>query len=178
MRTCTILSADDGEDDNLLLQQAHRKSLATFKLQIVKDGQAAIDYLEGKQQYQNRERFPLPDLLLLDLKMPRKNGFEVLDWLRQQAAFKKMPVAVFSSSQDSADLERAYEKGATWFLTKPVDFNELTRLVTAISRWEIDRSPAAFTKLQSYQSAPVVRPEAFPHVLPSYRADVERRAAI
>ncbi len=154
MRTCTVLSADDGEDDNLLLRQAHRKSLATFKLHIVNDGQTAIDYLEGKQQFANRALFPLPDLLLLDLKMPRKSGFEVLDWLRQNVTFQKMPVAVFSSSQDSADLKKAYEKGATWFLMKPVDFDELVSLVSAINRWEIDQSPFAFTTLPSYRNAP------------------------
>jgi CheY-like chemotaxis protein len=154
MRTCTVLSADDGEDDNLLLTQAHRKSLAVFKLRIVNDGQMAIDYLEGREPYQDRNSFPLPDLLLLDLKMPKKNGFDVLDWLGQQEAFKTIPVAVFSSSQDAADLKAAYEKGADWFLMKPVTFEDLIHLMSAIDRWEIDQSPAAFTSLPSYRRPP------------------------
>ncbi len=154
MNSCVVLSVDDSNDDNVLLQQAVRKSLATFRLQIVSDGQLAIDYLSGAGPYADRKDFPLPHLLLLDLKMPRKTGFEVLDWLKQQPDFKTLPVAVFSSSQANCDLRAAYEKGSTWFLMKPVNFEDLIQLVSVISQWEISRNPAVLQNLSSYRPMP------------------------
>ena len=154
MNPFVVLSVDDSDDDNLLLQQAGRRSHATFKLEIVTDGQMAINYLSGVEGYENRQRFPLPDLLLLDLKMPRKSGFEVLDWLRQQSQFKTLPVAVFSSSQNEADLQKAYEKGTTWFLMKPVNFEDLIHFVSVINQWKISRDPTVLTEFPSYRSAP------------------------
>jgi CheY-like chemotaxis protein len=152
MNMPTVLRADDNDDDNLLLRQACRKNSVAFRLEIVTDGQTAISYLSGAGIYSDRSRFPLPELLLLDLKMPRKNGFEVLDWLRKDPFFQNLPVSIFSSSQNSRDLEQAYTKGATWFLMKPADFRELEALARAVGEWLVTKNQSVFQHLTSYRS--------------------------
>jgi CheY-like chemotaxis protein len=131
----TALSVDDNEDDQFLLQMAWEKGAVPLHLQMVCDGEKAIEYLGGLENYGDRERFPMPDIILLDLKMPRKNGFEVLDWMNRELPAERPPVAVFTSSQDTSDIRRAYELGAKWFLAKPVDYTDLTQWVQLIGRW-------------------------------------------
>ena len=146
MKTHLILSAEDNEDDNILLQHAFRKIGSGVKLEFVNDGQAAIDYLQNLSGAQQPgEPSLLPDILLLDLKMPRKDGFAVLDWIRGQSFLRDMPVVVFTSSQDKEDIRRAYEKGAVSFLVKPVDLEGLVGLAGDLSAWVIggDREPVA-----------------------------------
>ena len=135
MKPGTALSVDDNEDDQFLLQMAWEKGAVPLRLQMVCDGEKAIEYLSGLENYGDRERFPMPDIILLDLKMPRKNGFEVLDWMNRELPVERSPVAVFSSSQDTADIKRAYKLGARWFLAKPVNYSELTQLTRLIGRW-------------------------------------------
>jgi CheY-like chemotaxis protein len=131
----TVLSVDDNEDDQLLLKLAWKKSAVPLALQMVCDGEKAIDYLSGLENYGDRERFPMPHFILLDLKMPRKNGFEVLDWINLGLPTERVPIAVFTSSQDRSDIKRAYDLGAKWYLAKPVDHAELIQLVQLIGRW-------------------------------------------
>jgi CheY-like chemotaxis protein len=130
-----VLSVDDNEDDQLLLQMAWKKAAVPLHLQMVCDGEKAIEYLSGLGNYGNRERFPMPNIILLDLKMPRKNGFEVLDWMNRELSTERPPVAVFTSSQNTADIKRAYDLGAGWYLAKPVDHAELVQLVQLIGQW-------------------------------------------
>src|ERR1041384_6928520 len=94
----TILLAEDDPDDVLLAQIALRKARLANPLQIVRDGEEAIAYLQGEGRYADRNRYPLPILLLLDLKMPKVNGFQVLEWLRKQPLLSRLPVAVLTSS--------------------------------------------------------------------------------
>src|SRR6185436_18985237 len=93
-----VLVAEDDPSDAFLLQRAFAASGVPAVLHFVRDGQEAIDYLGGEANYANREAHPLPDLLLLDLKMPRLNGFDVLAWLRQQPGLRRLPVTVLTSS--------------------------------------------------------------------------------
>ena len=87
-------------------------------------------YLNGDLQYGDRERYPLPVLLLMDLKMPRKSGLEVLEWLRQQTGgLRRLPVVVLTSSNQSLDINRAYDLGANSYLVKPAGFDSLLELV-------------------------------------------------
>jgi CheY-like chemotaxis protein len=130
VKPATVLSVDDNEDDQLLLQMAWKKSGVPLELQMVCDGEKAIEYLSG-----DREHFSMPHLILLDLKMPRKNGYEVLDWMNRELPAERTPVAVFTSSQDTEDIKRAYEHGAQWYLTKPVEFTELMQWIQLIGRW-------------------------------------------
>src|SRR5437016_684237 len=117
-----ILLAEDEEEDVVLLKLGFAKARFLNPVQVVPDGAEAIAYLQGAGKYSNRSDFPLPNLLLLDLKMPRKNGFEVLEWLRQQPQLSALPVVVLTSSDDMRDVNRAYQLGANTFLVKPVDF--------------------------------------------------------
>jgi CheY-like chemotaxis protein len=154
MNPPTILSVDDSEDDSMLLQQACRKHSAAFSLHILSHGQETIDYLSGNDCYADRRRFPLPSLLLLDLKMPRKNGFEVLEWIAQQHALPDLAIAVFTASQDETDIKRAYEKGAKWYLMKPVHFRDLAGLVRSLNHWLATREDDCLAALPFYR-APV-----------------------
>ena len=93
-----VLVAEDDPGDVYLLKRAFSLSGTPTTLHFVRDGQEVIDYLQGQERYSNRDTFPLPDLLLLDLKMPRLSGFDVLQWLRDQPGLKRLLVTVFTSS--------------------------------------------------------------------------------
>src|ERR1041385_8319073 len=124
-----ILLAEDDINDVLLLERAFEKAGLRPSLRVVNDGEAAIEYLSGRGIYADRERFPVPFLLLLDLKMPGTDGFEVLQWLRNDPELKRLLVVVLTSSNLQADVDRAYELGANSYLVKPVGFDEMLHLV-------------------------------------------------
>jgi CheY-like chemotaxis protein len=131
--TKQVLVAEDEPMDVFLLQRGFAESRIAISLHFVEDGQAAIDYLSGAGQYADRTAHPLPDLMLLDIKMPRLDGFEVLGWLRQQPGLKRLPVAMFSSCDLEKEVNRAYELGANSFLVKP---QELTSMSDFVRRFE------------------------------------------
>src|SRR5439155_14882957 len=114
----TVLLAEDDPDDVLLTQIAFEKARLANPLQVVRDGEETIDYLNGEGVYSNRARFPMPILLLLDLNMPKVNGFQVLEWLREHPMLKRLPVAVMTSSDHDPDITRAYGLGADSYLIK------------------------------------------------------------
>jgi CheY-like chemotaxis protein len=127
-----ILLAEDEEDDVILIRRAFAKANIPNPLHVVWNGQEAIAYLMGVGKYSNRDEYPLPALLLLDLKMPRVDGFEVLQWVRQQPSLAALPVLVLTSSDRIRDVNEAYRLGANSFLVKPLDFEnavELSRLI-------------------------------------------------
>src|SRR5437867_13449550 len=124
-----ILLADDDPNDVLLIQRAFQKAGLPHILKVVSDGSDAIDYLSGRGEYSDRQRFPLPFLVLLDLKMPGTDGFDVLQWARAQPEFKRLLIVVLTSSNLQADVDRAYELGANSYLVKPVGFDETVNLV-------------------------------------------------
>src|SRR5207253_611715 len=101
----TVLHVEDDSSDILLFQHACRKANVPLNIQAVADGQDAIAYLNGEDTYANREKHPMPKLMLLDLKMQRVNGFEVLAWMREQAWLRQLPVIVFSSSAQEQDIK-------------------------------------------------------------------------
>lgn len=127
-----ILIAEDSENDVFMLKRAFAQAGIEVPMQVVSNGEEAIAYLRGEGRFANREEFPLPDLFLLDLKMPRKNGFDVLEWLRQQPALAQMRVVVLTSSDEIRDVNRAYALGAASFLTKPLDFIEFKDTIQAM----------------------------------------------
>jgi CheY-like chemotaxis protein len=127
-----ILIAEDNENDLLMLRRAFRQASITAPAQYVSDGEQAIAYLEGEGKFSRREEFPLPDVLLLDLKMPRKNGFDVLEWLRGQPSLRDLRVVVLTTSEELRDVNRAYALGAASFLTKPVNFVEFKDTIQAM----------------------------------------------
>src|SRR4030081_1713917 len=117
-----ILLVEDRPDDVVLIRRAFLKGNIINPLFVVYDGEEAIAYLSGEGKYANREEYPLPDLLLLDLKMPQKDGFEVLQWIRDQPGLKSLRVVVLTSSEDLHEVNHAYELGANSFLVKPLEF--------------------------------------------------------
>src|SRR5438094_5167808 len=140
----SILLAEDDPNDVLLLERAFQKAGLRNSLKIVPDGEEAIEYLSGRGPYADREQYPLPFLLLLDLKMPGTDGFEVLQWLRAEAELKRLLVVVLTSSNLQSDVDRAYELGANSYLVKPVGFDEMVHLVQRFEIYwtEINRIPS------------------------------------
>jgi len=128
----TILHVEDDPNDTLLFQHACRKAGIVFDLQAVSDGDQAMAYLRGMNNFSDRSKYPLPQLILLDLKMPRVSGFDVLTWLQSQDGLKQVPVIVLTSSNHDADVKRAYALGAKSYLVKPVGFEALVELVKTL----------------------------------------------
>jgi CheY-like chemotaxis protein len=141
----TILHVEDDPNDVLLVQRALRKTESPASILSVSDGDKALAYLGGSQEYANREKFPFPQLVLLDLKMPRKSGLEVLGWIRGQAEMKRLMVVIFTSSKHDQDINKAYELGANSYLVKPVGFEELVGTMKHIYYYwgTLNQSPGA-----------------------------------
>jgi len=132
----TVLLVEDDPNDILLIQRAFRKAnLTNINMQVIQDGDAAIDYLNGAGDYTDRDHYPFPVLILLDLKLPRRSGLEVLGWLRQQPELRRLPVIILTSSQENTDVNRAYDLGANSYLVKPLGLNALVDVVTTINMY-------------------------------------------
>lgn len=127
-----VLLVEDDADHVLLIQRAFSKANLVNPLRIVRDGDDAVNYLSGTGPYADRSRHPLPSLILLDLKLPRKSGLEVLEWLRGEPHLKFTPVVILSSSAETADIQRAYVLGVNSYLVKPVNFGDLLEMVKSI----------------------------------------------
>ena len=132
-----FLLVEDDEDQVLLVQRAFQRANIVNPLHVVRSGQEAMVYLEGAGPYANRDEFPLPKLILLDLKMPGISGFDVLRWIRQQPALRATRVVVLTASNQIRDVNLAYQLGANSFLVKPVDFDDFVRLSQAIQGYWI-----------------------------------------
>ena len=138
--TDLILIVEDREDDILLMQRAFQKALLTNPIQFVRDGEEAINYLKGSGKFANRSEYPLPALVLLDLKLPRIDGFEVLAWIRRQQGLRDTPVVVLTTSNQIRDVNRAYHLGANSFLVKEVDFQQAVSLVKLLGDFWFNKS--------------------------------------
>jgi CheY-like chemotaxis protein len=132
-----FLLVEDDEDQVALIRRAFHKANIINPIQVARSGEEALVYLEGAGPYVNREEFPLPKLVLLDLKMPGISGFDVLRWIRQQPALKQLRVVVLTASNEIRDVNQAYQLGANSFLVKPVDFEDFVRLSQAIQGYWI-----------------------------------------
>jgi CheY-like chemotaxis protein len=132
MKYNPILLAEDDEDHVILIRRAFAKCALCNPLFVVGNGAEAIDYLSDRGKFGNRDEFPLPSLFLLDLKMPEKNGFEVLEWVRHQPGLSRLRVVVLTTSEDRRDINRAYQLGANTFLVKPIRMDDFFRLTEAI----------------------------------------------
>jgi CheY-like chemotaxis protein len=138
-----ILLAEDDEDDILLVRRAFRDLGILNPLHVVRDGDEAIAYLKGVGEYSNRAEYPLPSLLLLDLKMPRTDGFDVLQWIRSEPNLRPLRVIVLTSSGQMQDVNEAYHLGANSFLVKPQDFSNFITLLNSLQSYWLrrDQSP-------------------------------------
>lgn len=136
----TVLHVEDDFGDKELLEHACKAMQFKYNVQWVGDGLAAIEYVSGIGDFGNRALFPLPSLILLDLKLPRKNGFEFLEWLRQQPEFKWLPVVVFTASDSGKDIKRSFELGANSLIVKPTAYKDLVECLKDLNHYWFERS--------------------------------------
>jgi len=134
-RAIRVLLVEDDPNDIVLTRRAFRKVELPEPIAIVEDGEQAVAYLGATGEFADRRAHPLPDLVLLDLKLPRMTGLEVLAWLRQQPSLQRLPVVVLTSSREISDVNRAYELGVNSYLSKPVTFDSLARIVSDLDRY-------------------------------------------
>lgn len=133
--TSIVLIAEDEENDVVLIKRAFHRAQIDCPLHVVQTGEDAIAYLRGDGPFADREQHPIPSLLLLDLKMPRRGGFEVLTWIRQHVEFNTLAIVVLTSSQESADINRAYALGANSYLVKPANFLSLVEMINRLKEY-------------------------------------------
>jgi CheY-like chemotaxis protein len=132
-----VLLAEDSYDDVVLFLEVMRRSGLRNPVQVVHDGEKAIAYLKGEGEFADRERHPLPAILILDLKMPRVSGFQVLEWINSHSGLKELLVVVLSHHGETSDINRAYALGAHSFLLKPFTQADLVNLAGHFNtHWE------------------------------------------
>lgn len=130
-----FLLAEDSENDVFLMRQAFQKAGLPNPLQTAAHGEEVIAYLKGDGCFSNRASYPLPLVVLLDLKMPCMSGFEVLEWIRKQPTLKRLVVIILTASNRSADANRAADLGANFYLTKPSKFEDLVEMTKCLHDW-------------------------------------------
>ncbi len=128
----TVLHVDDDPNDTELLQAASRQAGVPFALQHIQDGEHAIAYLNGLGDFADRRRYPVPSLIILDLKLPRTSGFEVLKWMREHPQYAGIPIVVLSGSENQDDIQRCYSMGANSYIVKPLEYQALIRVVETL----------------------------------------------
>jgi CheY-like chemotaxis protein len=132
MEQKNILLAEDNPDDVELARRAFQKINLNNNIIVTNDGAETLDYLNGKGKYQGRNTEDLPRIILLDLKMPKVHGLEVLKYVRENQQTKYIPVIILTSSQDKKDVIRSYELGANSYIVKPIDFVKFSEVVQQI----------------------------------------------
>jgi len=152
----TILLVEDSEDDAFFITRAFKAVGMVSPFSRVEDGQKAIDYLSGRNPFADRARFPMPSLVLMDIKLPFMSGFEVLRWIREQPAFPTLPVVMFTSSNQECDIEKAYSLGANAYLMKPNHGEHYSELAGLIKRFWLDANLPPPLKLEN--AAPLGMP--------------------
>jgi CheY-like chemotaxis protein len=129
-----ILLVENNRDDILLIRRAFERAGLGHQIQSVTTGADAIGYLRGDLPYDDRSKYPLPGLVLLDIKMPAMDGFEVLQWIRSQWELSHLCVVMLTSPDEIRDANRAYKLGADSFLVKPLDFENAAELAQALDK--------------------------------------------
>jgi CheY-like chemotaxis protein len=131
----TILLVDDSTNDIFLMRTAFKKAEFSSQLYEVHNGEEAIAYLKGEGAYSDRNKHPLPSVMLLDLNMPMKNGFDVLSWVRSQPEFKRLSITILTASMRPEDVERAFDLGANSYLVKPSNLDALASMIRCLRDW-------------------------------------------
>lgn len=134
----TVLLAEDSEDDIFVMKLACKRTGIPHALKIVTDGALAIDYLSGKGPYADRTAHPIPNVIFLDIKMPKYDGLQVLEWIRNQPALQEVPVVMLTNSNLMADINRAYQLGVTSYLQKIPSQAEFGQAVRVILRYWLE----------------------------------------
>lgn len=134
-KSIEILIADDDAEDRMLIRDALMESRLNNHLRFVEDGEQLMDYLRNNGIFANKEKYPLPGLVLLDLNMPRKDGREALKEIKSDPALRKIPVVVLTTSKAEEDILRTYDLGVSSFITKPVHFNSLVNIMQTLNKY-------------------------------------------
>lgn len=138
----TVLLVEDSPDDVFFVERAWKKAEISHTLRVAKDGREAIDYLSGKGDFADRKKYPLPILILLDLKLPHFSGLEVLAWMRNAPEFASTRVIMLTSSKEKRDIDEAYRLGAGSYKVKPSDAVELTEFARAVRTYWLTHDSA------------------------------------
>jgi len=144
-----ILLAEDDKNDIFLMRRAFDRARYLNPLCIVQNGREVVDYLEGAGQFSQREKYPLPGLLLMDLKMPLMDGFDVLAWLRAHPQFDTLPVVVLTASKLEDDVHKSRELGVYDYRIKPHAFEDLVRLLDDVRKCWLDERFNRFAAAQN-----------------------------
>ncbi len=131
----TILMADDDADDRLLTQEALEEARLVNYLHFVEDGEQLMDYLFRRDKYAHLQDDPMPGLILLDLNMPKKDGREALEEIKRSPHLRRIPIVVLTTSKGEEDIYRSYDLGASSYITKPVTFAGLVKVIQAIGKY-------------------------------------------
>ena len=131
----TVLLVEDDLNDIFLVKRAFKLARLETPLQVVTDGEEAIRYLRGEGRYADRSAYPVPKLVVMDIKMPRLTGFEVLEKVKQDGPLRRIPIVIVSSSDRLEDINRAYELGANAYMVKPMDYRSVEHLFESITHY-------------------------------------------
>lgn len=134
-RPITVLCADDDEDDRLLVQEAWEESRLANELRFVEDGEELLEYLQRRGRYSEPASAPRPGMILLDLNMPRKDGREALEEIRADPDLRRIPVIILTTSKAEEDILRSYDLGVNSFITKPVTFESMVRILQMVGQY-------------------------------------------
>ncbi len=137
-KTLIILMADDDEDDRLLTHEALMESRVLNELHFAEDGVQLMGYLRGEGVYADREKYPLPGLILLDLNMPKMDGREALAEMKKDPVLKRIPVVILTTSKAEEDMLKGYDLGAASYITKPVTFDVLVELMRTLGKYWVE----------------------------------------
>ena len=138
MEAASILLVEDSEDDVILIQYTLEEAGLGNPLHVVDSGEEAIAYLSAKGKYRDRQQFPLPRVVFLDLKLPGKSGHDVLKWMAQQECLNGVIRLVLTGSDDPEDLKKSYDLGANGYLTKPLTPEQLYDCLATVLESELD----------------------------------------
>jgi CheY-like chemotaxis protein len=161
----TVLLVDDDADAVFLFERAYQRAGITYPFAVAQSADEAIAYLTGEGRYADRATYPMPALILLDIKMPGRTGFEVLQWIRNNSAVSPLRVVMLTGSPYGADVNQAYRLGANSYLTKPTDLDEFRDILgTLCAHWLRHSKPPELTEAASVElgesasTRPVNRP--------------------
>ena len=146
METKLILLVEDNADDELLMLRALKKNHILNRVIVARDGVEALDYLFSTGEYAGKDAEPLPQLILLDLKLPKLNGLEVLKRMRAEKRTKYIPVVVLTSSTEEQDIISSYDLGANGFVQKPMDFNEFVEVANQLGVYWLGINRSVYPK--------------------------------
>lgn len=135
-----ILLVEDNDDDAFITSRAFVTAEVSAIIKRAEDGQAATDYLEGKGVYADRDKYPMPDILMLDLKLPHKTGLEVLRWVREHKTLSPMVVLILTSSSERIDVEEAYRLHVNAYVVKPTSLNHMVDIARNIQNFWLNNS--------------------------------------